>query len=74
MDRETFLAEIEAVCRKHGLVIAHEDRHGEFVIDPLTEEGLEWLRTARFDEFDQRRVARPQALTDAAVVIGDIVG
>ena len=55
MDREAFLAEIEAVCRKHGIVIAHEDRHGCFVLDPLSDEGLDWLLGAEFDN----RATRP---------------
>jgi hypothetical protein len=53
MDRDAFLADIEAVCRKHGIVIAHEDRHGSFVLDPFTEDGLAWLRSAGFDDREE---------------------
>jgi len=31
-DIEKFLEAIEAVCRKHGLSISHEDGHGGFQI------------------------------------------
>lgn len=29
---DAFLAEIEAVCKRHGLSIAHEDGHGLFLV------------------------------------------
>ena len=44
--QKKFLDEIEAVCRNHGLVIAHEDSHGAFQIKKLTEDGIIWLRHA----------------------------
>jgi len=45
----TFLAEIEAVCRRHGLVIAHEDTGGAFVIRRFSERGIRWLNDASID-------------------------
>jgi hypothetical protein len=41
-----FLSDIEAVCRKHGLVLGHEDQHGSFIVEPLSENGIKWLREA----------------------------
>lgn len=49
---DAFLAEIEAVCRKHGMTISHEDGHGAFLVEPMSERNLEWLREAR-DERDR---------------------
>jgi hypothetical protein len=43
---DEFLADIEAVCRKHGLVISHEDCHGSFEIVPLDDLHLAWLKDA----------------------------
>jgi len=34
---DAFLKEIEAVCRKHGFAISHEDSHGAFVVVKHTE-------------------------------------
>ena len=43
---KAFLDEIEAVCRKHGLSIGHEDCHGAFEIGPFDEDDIKWLRNA----------------------------
>lgn len=45
-DIEAFLDDIEAVCRKHGFSIGHEDGHGGFEIEPLSDSNIEWLRNA----------------------------
>ena len=34
---DAFLAEIEAVCEKHGLSLAHEDVHGAFIVVDFTD-------------------------------------
>lgn len=41
-----FLNEIAEVCKKHGLSIGHEDRHGGFEIEPYDEENIKWLMAA----------------------------
>lgn len=38
-----FLAELEQLCVKHAVVIAHEDTYGAFVVEPITPIGLKWL-------------------------------
>lgn len=43
---EAFLDEIEAVCKKHGFSISHEDGHGAFVLEPFDSHNIEWLRNA----------------------------
>jgi hypothetical protein len=69
MSDEAFLAEIEAVCRKHGVVIAHEDRHGAFVLDPLTDEGLAWLMAAEFDSRTEESEEDDGDLSDLIAMI-----
>ena len=44
-----FFDEIEAVCRKHGLSISHEDGHGAFLIEPFSEDNIKWFRDAGLD-------------------------
>jgi len=46
---DAFLAEIKEVCRKHGLCIEHEDRHGAFVLVPFTEEVAGFLDSAHLE-------------------------
>ena len=45
-EMEAFLDDIEAVCRKHGFSIGHEDEHGGFKIHLLSEENIRWLKGA----------------------------
>lgn len=40
---KAFLKEINEVCQKHGLSIAHEDEHGGFIIDEYKQENIDWL-------------------------------
>jgi hypothetical protein len=48
---DAFLAEIEQVCRKHGMSIGHEDGHGSFLVrEQLSEYDIEWLKGARVEE------------------------
>ena len=43
---DAFLAEVRAVCERHGLAISHEDAHGGFEIVSLENGNLEWLMQA----------------------------
>ena len=41
---EKFINDIIEVSKKHGLSLAHEDRHGAFEVEPYDEENIEWLK------------------------------
>ena len=43
---DRFLADIIAVCQKHGYSIGHEDCHGGFQIVKLDERYQKWLMSA----------------------------
>jgi len=45
-EMQAFLADIETVCRKHGLSLAHEDEHGGFIVEELKERNLRWVAGA----------------------------
>jgi len=45
-DMEDFLNDIDDVCKKHGLSIGHEDRHGGFEIEKYNDENINWLKHA----------------------------
>lgn len=45
-DVDAFLAEIEAVCRKHNLSLGHEDEYGSFVVEEFSEQNVKWLNDA----------------------------
>lgn len=48
---DAFLADIVAVCRRHGMAISHEDGHGAFEIVNLNESNLDWLDAAHDARF-----------------------
>jgi len=45
---DNFITDIKAVYKKHNLSIAHEDRHGSFIIERLCQENIDWLEEANF--------------------------
>ena len=47
---DTFLDEIEVVCKKYGFSISHEDGHGAFEIEDFNESDMEWLKYAHITE------------------------
>lgn len=58
---DAFLDDIVAVYRKHRLALGHEDRHGNFTVEPLTEESIEWLMSAAHNEEPDKPMAPPVA-------------
>jgi len=49
-DIDAFLAEVVAVCRKHGFSISHEDGQGAFKVEPFSEDTANWLMSANIQE------------------------
>lgn len=47
-----FLTEIEAICRKYGLSISHEDCQGSFQITNYSEDLLDWIKKASIEIVD----------------------
>jgi hypothetical protein len=47
---DRFIAELVAVCRKHGMSISHEDTHGNFVIEKFDDDLVEWFNDASVGE------------------------
>ncbi|WP_143322932.1 hypothetical protein [Clostridium sp. HBUAS56010] len=45
-DMESFINEIELVCKKHNLSISHEDGHGSFIIERYDQKNIDWLKDA----------------------------
>ena len=45
-EMQAFLTDIEAVCRKYGLSLAHEDEQGGFIVEELKERNLRWVAGA----------------------------
>lgn len=43
---DAFLADVEAVCRKHGFSLSHEDGQGAFEVEEFRESNIEWLKDA----------------------------
>ena len=54
---DAFIEDVAQVCRKHGFSIAHEDGHGAFVIEPMDEGNLDWLRAAQIN-LEQKSIAK----------------
>ena len=62
---DAFLADIDAVCRKHGFSISHEDGHGGFQIEPYEDFYREWLSHASFGEGLRHSQPTPQETANA---------
>lgn len=43
---DEFLDELEELYRKYGLSLGHEDTHGAFIIELLSEDNIRWVRCA----------------------------
>ena len=43
---DAFLKDIEDVCKWHEMTISHEDFHGAFIIDPYSQDNIDWLFNA----------------------------
>lgn len=43
---DAFLAEVWAVCEKHGLALSHEDAHGAFEVVNIDPGYRDWLMAA----------------------------
>ena len=46
---ENFLNEIDTICKKYNLSIAHEDIGGAFMIENYNIYNIEWLRDAHLN-------------------------
>jgi hypothetical protein len=44
---EDFIAAYDELCRVHGLTLSHEDGHGCFIIENLSERNLDRVKDAR---------------------------
>lgn len=44
-----FFNEIDALCKKYGFSISHEDGHGAFIIEDYDESNIKWLKGAQLD-------------------------
>ena len=45
-EMETFMCEIQKVCKKYGFSISHEDEHGAFIIQEYKDSNIQWLKQA----------------------------
>ena len=41
-----FIEDLLKVYKKHGMSLGHEDSHGSFIIEPLRDINIKWLREA----------------------------
>lgn len=57
---EAFFDEYEALCRRMGLSLGHEDGHGAFEVGAFSEGDIEWARAAHL-------VGNPDVATDPTV-------
>ena len=43
---KSFFNDVEKLCRRYDLSIAHEDGNGGFLIEEYSQQNIEWLRDA----------------------------
>lgn len=48
-DIDAFLEEVIAVCKKHGLSIAHEETERSFTVEQYSDKTADWLRIANIN-------------------------
>jgi hypothetical protein len=60
----SFIEDVLAVCRKHGLSISHEDRYGAFTVEYFDQKLADWLQAAH-DETIGGLVGPFATLTDS---------
>ena len=46
---ECFKEDVIKLCEQYGLSIAHEDGHGNFIIQDFRESNIEWFNNAEID-------------------------
>lgn len=48
-----FLDAYEALCRQHGLCLAHEDGEGAFIVCPVDDDCIEWVCAAHLEGVEE---------------------
>ena len=49
---ECFKEDVIKLCEQYELSIAHEDGHGNFIIQDFRESNIEWFNNAEIDEVE----------------------
>lgn len=44
---QSFLDELDELCRKYNMSISHEDSQGGFIIEEYNPDNIDWLREAK---------------------------
>lgn len=54
----SFLDDLVSVYEKHHLSLSHEDGQGAFIVQPLSQGNIRWLRDASIDDSVTLRAPR----------------
>lgn len=46
---DAFLDDLIVVYRKHGMAVGHEDEHGGFIVEPISDFLIDWIKGAQID-------------------------